>query len=226
MHLQQSHLNKHGGPQYWLQKVPEHILEHIHRHKKCQVILQTPYGPVETPFNAVDPDHKIVDVENVVASKARRGRIPIEPQIEPTTRHGLEKITSAAVRLTNGHVYTGLFHGDALKNAHRVYAEKSESYYSKLFGKSEDGFITNTGRFVDRDEAYGIAVKGRQITPRSHAEAVHDLWGDNVNTGGELCALAFQNSRSDKSPSLKAFENARADGLPLLKYANKKRTSP
>ena len=65
MHLQQSKVGKTGGPQYWLQNAPDHILEHILRHKKCQVILQTPYGPVETPFNAVDPDHKIVEVEKV-----------------------------------------------------------------------------------------------------------------------------------------------------------------
>jgi hypothetical protein len=60
MHLQQAKVGKSGGPQYWLQNAPAHILEHIQRHKKCHVILQTPYGPVETPFNAVDPDHKIV----------------------------------------------------------------------------------------------------------------------------------------------------------------------
>jgi hypothetical protein len=74
MHLQQSHVNKHGGPQYWLQNAPDHILEHIQRHKKCQVILQTPYGPVETPFNAVDPDHKIVQGK-IVKANAQHYRI-------------------------------------------------------------------------------------------------------------------------------------------------------
>ena|SRR5208282_2291040 len=180
MHLQQAKVGKSGGPQYWLQKAPDHILEHIQRHTKCPVILQTPYGPIETQFNAVDPDHKIVDVEKVVASKARRDQIPIDPPRGATTQYRLEKITYAAVRLTNGHVYTGLFHGNALKKAHRVYAKKSASYYSRLFGKSEDGFITNTGRFVDRDEAYRTAVKSGQITPKSHAEAVQDLWGDTL----------------------------------------------
>jgi hypothetical protein len=74
MHLQQSKVGKTGGPQYWLQKAPEHILEHIQRHKKCQVILQTPYGPVETAFNAVDPYHK-VDQGRIVKANAQHFRI-------------------------------------------------------------------------------------------------------------------------------------------------------
>jgi hypothetical protein len=74
VHLQQAKVGKSGGPQYWLQNAPAHILEHIRRHKKCQVILQTPYGPVETPFNAVDPDHKIVE-GSIVKANAQHFRI-------------------------------------------------------------------------------------------------------------------------------------------------------
>jgi hypothetical protein len=74
MHLLQGKLGKSGGPQYWLQNAPAHILEHIRRHKKCPVILQTPYGPVETAFNAIDPDHKIVD-GRIVRANAQHFRI-------------------------------------------------------------------------------------------------------------------------------------------------------
>jgi hypothetical protein len=74
MHLQQAKVGISGGPQYWLQNAPSHILEHIQRHKRCQVILQTPYGPVETPFNAVDPDHKIVQ-GRIVKANAQHYRI-------------------------------------------------------------------------------------------------------------------------------------------------------
>jgi hypothetical protein len=74
MHLQQAKLGKSGGPQYWLQNAPSHILELIQRHKKCPVILQTPYGPVETPFNAVDPDHKVAH-GRVVRANAQHYRI-------------------------------------------------------------------------------------------------------------------------------------------------------
>jgi len=74
MHIQQSKVGKSGGPQYWLQNSPTHILEHIVRHKKCQVILQTPYGPVETAFNALDPCHKMVG-GRVVKANAQHFRI-------------------------------------------------------------------------------------------------------------------------------------------------------
>jgi hypothetical protein len=74
MHLQQSKVGKSGGPQYWLQNAPKHILEHIQRHKSCQVILQTPYGPVETAFNAVDPFHKTVGGK-IVKANAQHFRI-------------------------------------------------------------------------------------------------------------------------------------------------------
>jgi len=74
MHLQQSKVGKSGGPQYWLQNAPKHILEHIQRHKKCHVILQIPYGPVETAFNAVDPNHKIVE-RRIVRANAQHFRI-------------------------------------------------------------------------------------------------------------------------------------------------------
>jgi hypothetical protein len=74
MHLQQSKVGKSGGPQYWLQKAPDHILEHIQRHRNCAVILQTPYGPVETSFDAVDPDHKVLRGK-IVKANAQHYRI-------------------------------------------------------------------------------------------------------------------------------------------------------
>jgi hypothetical protein len=66
MHLQQtkSASRVSGGPQYWFEDVPEHIRGHLQRKKACPVILMTPYGPVETPFVAVDRDYKL-----------RRGRL-------------------------------------------------------------------------------------------------------------------------------------------------------
>lgn len=74
MHLHQGKLGDSGGPQYWLQDMPDHIKWHIQREKACPVILQTPYGPVETPFVAVDPDHKLVD-HKVVKANAQHYRI-------------------------------------------------------------------------------------------------------------------------------------------------------
>jgi len=76
MHLQQvkAGSRKSGGPQYWFEGVPEHIRGHLQRKKACPVILMTPYGPIETPFIAVDRDHKLVN-GRIVKANAQHDRI-------------------------------------------------------------------------------------------------------------------------------------------------------
>jgi len=76
MHLQQSKAKSRvtGGPQYWFEGVPDHVRGHLQRKKTCPVILQTPYGPVETPFVAVDRDHKMVKGK-LVKANAQHDRI-------------------------------------------------------------------------------------------------------------------------------------------------------
>lgn len=74
MHLQQGKLGKSGGPQYWLQDIPSHVSGHLQRVQACPVILQTPYGPVETPFIAVEPNRKLVG-DKIVKANAQHYRI-------------------------------------------------------------------------------------------------------------------------------------------------------
>jgi hypothetical protein len=74
MHLHQGKLGDTGGPQYWLQDIPAHVSGHLQREKACPVILQTPYGPVETEFVAVEPNHKLVG-GRIVKANAQHYRI-------------------------------------------------------------------------------------------------------------------------------------------------------
>jgi hypothetical protein len=76
MHLQQSKAKSRisGGPQYWFEGMPDHVRGYLQRKKACPVILQTPYGPVETPFVAVDRDYKIVNGK-LVRANAQHDRI-------------------------------------------------------------------------------------------------------------------------------------------------------
>jgi hypothetical protein len=106
-----------------------------------------------------------------------------------------ESITNAAIRLSNGSVYTGLFHGDALEKAEAARAHHSESYYNRLFAKIVDGFVTSKGRFVGPMKAFEIAVKSRQITAKSHAQATEDLWGPEIKAERWLSSLSFNNVR-------------------------------
>jgi hypothetical protein len=76
MHLQQTKAGSRatGGPQYWFEGVPEHVRGHLQRKRACPVILQTPYGPVETPFVAVDRDHKLSG-DKIIRANAQHDRI-------------------------------------------------------------------------------------------------------------------------------------------------------
>lgn len=69
-----------------------------------------------------------------------------------------EKIKASALRF-RGQVFTGHTHTDAMR-------ELGESYpdWGNLPDRVEDGFITTTGRYVDRDEAGQIADRADQIT--------------------------------------------------------------
>jgi hypothetical protein len=64
-------------------------------------------------------------------------------------------VASAAVRdKKNGRVFTGISHGDA--------AAKSPKFRKDSL---EDGFVTNDGTFLNRDDAYAKAVAAQQYKP-------------------------------------------------------------
>ena len=64
-----------------------------------------------------------------------------------------ETIVKAAIR-HNKKIYTGYNHGECF----------GELPTGTAMGESEQGFITNEGRFVNRKEAFKIATKANQIT--------------------------------------------------------------
>jgi hypothetical protein len=81
---------------------------------------------------------------------AHAGNIPV-PDERPA-----EAITAAAVRAKDGSIFTGIHHGDALEAA-----EKAGHKADDLIGL--DGFLTSSGRYVDRVEASKIASAAKQI---------------------------------------------------------------
>ena len=109
--------------------------------------------------------------------------------------HGRERIISAAVRLANGSVFSGLFDADAVEKARIAHANQSaEPNFHQLFMRAKDGFITSKERFIRPSEAYRVAVKSGQITRRSYAHSVETLWGIKAK-GGTLNAVAFNDCR-------------------------------
>ena len=66
-----------------------------------------------------------------------------------------DRIKSAAIRYPNGNIYTGKYHGKCFEAA----AEAGEV---KDGGRVDQGFMTENGIFVDRQEARKIAIKAFQ----------------------------------------------------------------
>lgn len=127
-------------------------------------------------------------------AEAKSKRIQNKNFQGPDFNHSQELVTSAAICLANGSVFTGLFHAEAVEKAHSAFANKSESYVQRLFRKAKDGFLTSKGRFVSSRHAYKIAVSRRQITPKSYARSVEALWGIKPKLG-KLNAVAFSDCR-------------------------------
>mgnify|MGYP005862301831 CR=1 FL=1 len=69
-----------------------------------------------------------------------------------------EKIDQAAIRLGEK-IYTGKNHADAI-----IAMEEDDPDWDTSETNPEDGFVTNTGRYVDRDEAGRIAKKAGQLS--------------------------------------------------------------
>lgn len=90
---------------------------------------------------------------------------------------GAEKIENAAIRLKNGKVYTGDNHADI---------KRSLPAGTNVGKKSEEGFQTSTGRFVNRKEGGYIAKFGKQTKGDVAADGLHseDLKGESVFTKG------------------------------------------
>jgi hypothetical protein len=88
--------------------------------------------------------------ENAVLSSGQ-----FQPPADPNKEH----VVDAAVRMPTGEVFSGSFHGDAMKKA-------LDAGHLEL-DTAKDGFVTSTGRFVDRNAAFKLANEAGQVTPES-----------------------------------------------------------
>lgn len=77
MHLQQTKQDsrKSGGPQYWLQEIPDAIRNHLQAEKAVPVALVTPYGATPSDFRAVWRDAKLTRDGKIKPANAQHERI-------------------------------------------------------------------------------------------------------------------------------------------------------
>lgn len=94
-------------------------------------------------------------------------------------------ISESAIRYADGRVFSGLSHGDAERSATERYGDKIPSEYV-------DGFISNSGEFLDRKQAYARAIELRQMSPTDFSKAQREFTG---NKDKALEFEAFQDAR-------------------------------
>lgn len=82
--------------------------------------------------------------------------------------------------IDKGVVVLGHRHGDIIRNVYNLLGLRSVERGENSIGAYEQGFLTNTDRFVDRKEAAQIAMKKNQILDLSRFNENHlyseDLW--------------------------------------------------
>ena len=129
----------------------------------------------------------------------RGNSLTLTSGLQPPTDSTKEHIVDAAVRMPTGEVFSGQFHGDAMKKA-------LDAGHLEL-DTAKDGFVTNTGRFVDRNEAFNLAEQSGQITKEG-------LQRRGVPAGfNKLESTTFQEARQFQPNSKIYFGEVDEDGV-------------
>lgn len=85
----------------------------------------------------------------------------------------LETVKAAAIR-QNGKVYhveSPGRHGDVFRHMHEI---------GVIFEENEQGFLTDQDRFVNRKEAWHIAIQANQIIRTFETSTVDELFSEHV----------------------------------------------
>ncbi|MBT3395056.1 hypothetical protein HOA59_00690 [archaeon] len=99
---------------------------------------------------------------------------------------GIEKIVCSAIKIEGvndeyDHIYVGLRHCDCFGEIARVrkLLEDSDEKRIACLRNNIQGFLTSKNRFVDRKEAYTIAIENNQIINESPSKS-DELFSENL----------------------------------------------
>ncbi len=70
----------------------------------------------------------------------------------------MEIIICAAIRMSDGYIVRGHRHNNCIRTASEIPKYQGEKWHG-----DDQGFITSTGRYVGRKEAYEIASAAKQL---------------------------------------------------------------
>lgn len=99
---------------------------------------------------------------------------------KPKLEEAKEQIKACAIRMKDGRVITGRLHGDCLGKAQKLglIGEMPEQELPYEVYDIEPGFVTNTNRFLNREEAYHLAVATGLVPDEGEMGQLHgsDVW--------------------------------------------------
>lgn len=135
------------------------------------------HGNVVNP-EAVLPLRKKVFGEDSTTAVARSPYAQdVTTKVDPNrvfSPKAVEHIRAAAARIDKSKVFEDLEHHSAFFKAQDAIPELTEDDF--LGPRHEEGFVTSKGRFVDRDEAFKIASKNKQINASQDPVAAKEGW--------------------------------------------------
>lgn len=111
----------------------------------------------ETPYQKIEESHGISHPQIAPLTPLKSGTNP--NVLRPPTGNNPESIYSPAIIHQNGTVHMGDNHGEAYRNSYK------DTGVRPIYTENGQGFVTSTGRYVDRKEAVPIAEKAGQVVP-------------------------------------------------------------
>lgn len=182
-----SHGNDEGFPEQWnadkpLPPTPENpkglgvgTYARDFLEKNGYEVPETPPKPEPVTFDD-NTSVERVSPDTAPTVTAERAAAPSQDAPKPSPEE-TERISSAAAQSPDGTIYTGKWHPAAYDEYMSATGRTREQVVSELEnGTLKDGFLTTSGRFVDRDEAARVASKAEQFKPNKE--------GDTAFAGG------------------------------------------
>jgi len=153
-------------------------------------------------FESLNPTGQSTSQPNIRAIEA--SFMPGAPRREAT-----EWVDTAALKAKSGKIYTGAAHWQAL--------EKAEVAGEPLKGLV-DGFLTNKGRFLDREASYKLAADSGQLDEAAYFKSQRDYAEEDGRTLKEsvkkLETFTFDDARAPGSPGAQFMPSAAGQPTP------------
>jgi hypothetical protein len=87
----------------------------------------------------------------------------------------MEIIICAAIRMSDGYIVRGHRHNNCIRTASEIPKYQGEKWHG-----DDQGFITSTGRYVDRKEAFEIASKANQLKYDLSRATTKELYSEDL----------------------------------------------